>query len=91
MALINRKKSHKPFIDAHEVARRIGGISAKSVQNRTGITKDLTRYPLGGKFGFCQDEVAALCERIREAGEKEKEARERAFEPFRRHLRAVGQ
>ena len=88
--LINRKKAHKPFIDAHEVARRIGGISAKSVSNRTGITKDLTRFPLGGKFGYDQDEVEALAQSIRDQVEEEKKERSRLLEPYERALRVVG-
>ena len=94
MSLINRKKAHKPFLTSRQVAERVGGISAKSVSNRTGVTAGLTRFPLGVNggppYGYDQDQVEALCQRIREAAEKEMRARERAFEPHRRALRAVG-
>jgi len=86
MSLISRKKAHRPFIDATEVARRIGCINAATVRTRRGITKDLTRYPIGRKIGYDQDEVEQLAQSIREQAEKEKARLERFFEPFKRHM-----
>ena len=86
MSLINRKKVHKPFLTARQVAERIGGISAKTVSNRQGITKDLTRYALGSHYGYDVDQVDALVERIR----KEAEDQERRTQDLvSKHLRAV--
>jgi len=90
MSLVHRKKQHKPFIDADEVARRIGCINPDTVRTRRGITKDLTRYPIGRKIGYDPDQVEALCQRIREQAERDQAARDRALAPFQRHLRAVG-
>lgn len=59
MSLLKRKR---PLINAAEVARRVGGYSAKSVTNGSGIFKGLTVYQAtpGAKRLFDPAEVERL-------------------------------
>jgi len=90
-------KKPRPFLNASQVAERVGGYSMKTVLNGNPPFGSLTRHHLPGSRRplFDADEVDALITQAREDAQQEKvemrRQEKRASEIVRRHLRAVGQ